>query len=216
MKTILATIALLTSLISFAQIEELGKWKIGMTGSFDNHLSSNFNATPYGNDCGFAPGGCIVEAPTSTFGYSAGILTQYSITRRLEVGIGALYSKQYNTIPEFYPTCGNGCYYLNYIPGATNFIESPVFVRYNFLKTKLNFHIESGVTTTFGLEKMLYDASRFTLKGHSGLGMSYTIGNLINVSATAFYKRKLTDFNRNTDYSAPNYVSFELRTLIVL
>lgn len=218
MKTIITTLVLLISLSSFSQIEQLGKWKIGASASYDMDLYTGFNNIDI-VDPGFAPGGCYGNDYYGTRGYSAGIVGQYSIRPRLEVGIGATYSKKHNQYgsSNYFTYDPLLCYEYYYAPSASNFLDVPVFLRYNFLKSKLNFHIESGVTSTYTLDKFdYYNTSKFAFKAQGGLGVSYTIGQLINISATTFYKRKLTDFNRSTDYGPKNSMSFELRTVFIL
>jgi len=213
MKTIITSLAILISLSSYSQIENLGKWKIGTTVSYDmdlNSFSSLYSSS------GIAPGGCYEPYPspytTRSRGYSAGVIGQYSIFDKLEVGVGAIYSKKYNNYG--YPT--DYLIAIYYVPNPSNFIEVPVFARYNFLKTKLNFHVESGVSTSYILDKSFYSSdSRFAMKAQAGIGMSYTFMNLLNVSATTFYKHRITDFSRKMNYSSPNSLSFELRTAII-
>ncbi|MFT6503212.1 MAG: hypothetical protein ACJASQ_003345 [Crocinitomicaceae bacterium] len=223
MKTIITALALLISAGANSQVEsprttELGKWKIGMTGSYVRHFQDVHVFQE--EQSGFAPGGCY-EQPyyEPQINFTAGIVSSYSILPKLEIGLGVAYSRQQPVNDMLYLpfTCGTGtdfsqCYY---IPNPSRFIETPVFVRYYFLKTKLNFHVESGLTASFGLNNYSEMSPKYNLRTQGGLGMSYTFGGLINVSATAFYKRRITDFNRIMNLNNTNSIAFELRTSFV-
>ncbi|NRA13273.1 MAG: outer membrane beta-barrel protein [Crocinitomicaceae bacterium] len=220
MKEILTALLLITGLTASAQTQELGKWKVGMTGSYDTHFEGSqiINQPNFG----IMAGGCIEPYYESQVNFTAGIIGSYFVLPRLEVGVGVAYSKQETSNPNLYYAnfCGTEPYYLQCGVGLemdqTRFIETPVFVRYNFLKSKLNFHVETGLTLGYGLNNYSFaSSSRFNLRSQGGLGMSYTFGGLINVSATAFYKKKITDFRRITNLNNSNSMALELRTSFI-
>ena len=227
MKELLTALLLISGFTASAQIQELGKWKIGMTGSYERQFQNDqvflFGKMPTQEEqCGFGVGGCYGGSTyTPQRNFTAGVVSSYSIRPKLEIGLGVAYSKQrqqaVNDILYLPFTCGTGtdfsqCYYA---PEPSRFIETPVFVRYHFLKTKLNLHVESGLTASFGLNNYSEITPRYNLRTQGGLGMSYTFGGLINLSATAFYKRKISNFNRLTTLTNTNSVAFELRTSFI-
>lgn len=220
MKTIVTALTLLVSITLNAQVDKatslkLNKWKVGVSGSYDMHFDNSQQS------CGqFAPGGCVEPYIQPRKSFTTGVIGSYSLWSKLEIGLGLAYSRKesaYDYNWYNYGFCGTEpIYIMTYVEPAVNYLETPLFVRYNFLKTKLNFHVETGATLTYNLAKSnFYDDQRYTLRAQGGLGMSYTIGNFLNIGATAFYKRKLTDFKRESYLSTPNSLSFELRTSFI-
>lgn len=213
MKTTILILSILISGYGFSQ-EDFKRWKIGSSISYDGSMRGGFI---YGSN-GIAPGGCVVQEPAFDFDFTAGIVGQYSLTKRLEIGSGLAYSRKTDLESNYYFICGNGliCPPLIaiYAPMQNNFLEIPVFVRYNFLKTKFNFHVEAGTTGGMMLNEN-YFSSKYRLDGQAGLGISYTIADLINLSATTFYGRRLTDFDRNSIIMYPNSLSLEFRAAFI-
>ncbi|MDX2360144.1 MAG: outer membrane beta-barrel protein [Crocinitomicaceae bacterium] len=213
MKTIIFNFCLIVVSISFGQTEDFGRWKFGTSTSFNKNYYGDFGANEVGSTSPCSPDWGLNRIDLTT-----GIIGQYALTRKLEIGMGISYSRK-SHMYDYYEIHGNNifCSSLFYYPPIKfSYLEIPVFARYNFLKTKLNFHVELGVITEFLLEETYYYNSKFSLSGQAGLGISYTIFDALNISATAYFKRKLANFDKLRDVFNPNTVSVELRVAYIL
>ncbi|MFT5821166.1 MAG: hypothetical protein ACI8ZM_002415 [Crocinitomix sp.] len=77
------------------------------------------------------------------------------------------------------------------------FLEVPLYLRYNLLDRKINWHVEAGLDASFTLNRPTIwygeklDVNRFNLNFFAGTGLNYDVNNRINVNLTVGYRRQL-------------------------
>lgn len=217
MKNFLTLILLILSVSAFSQTPEKSKWKLG--GKFAPELATSRNAYAIHN---IEPDMCHMATPfhKRTLSYSVGIVTQYSITKKLDLGIGASFAKR--NIADLCTTDGSliiigphpewPSFSLNPKGYFTmHYVEVPIFTRYEFLDGWFGIHTEAGVTTRYILDQARYNNTQFVLTGQVGFGVNLELYDSFNLSYTTYYNRKLTDFTTNTVYWNSNRISFELK-----
>jgi hypothetical protein len=230
MKTLLLCLIVLLASSSFGQKKDFKRWKVGSVISFDKQLGEKYLSDvelnlSYQNGVSYADRIHVPESSSEkieplSIDFTFGFVGQFSLTPKIEIGTGITLSRKtfrkhyYETWWTCWDEVSIGSHY--YINQSNNYLDIPVFIRYNFLQSKLNFHVESGLTTSHLLEKeQVYGITKWSLFGQAGLGASYTLGNGIQFSSTAFYKRKLTNLDRSQDLFHTNSISFEVRTAFI-
>jgi hypothetical protein len=230
MKTLLLSFVLLLAAASFGQSKDFKRWKVGTMSSFDKQLNEIHLSPEELNGLfpeGFNPNKSIYIPDNATekidpieINFTTGIIGQFSLTEKLEIGMGLAFSKK--TFRKYYHLIyhnWNGTIvtqYNYYIDESNSYFDIPAFLRYNFLKSNFNFHLETGLNTSYYLDQRpTHVASKWSMLGSIGLGASYKLGNGIQFSTTAFYKKKFIDFDRSQEIFHSNSLSFELRTAFI-
>ena len=138
MRTLFTTILLLSTLSVLCQTnsESNGKWKFGVTIAPDIYFNSgSFSLT---EETGFSS----IEA--SGFNFTSGLIGEWSFNSKFDIVSGINYSRK-----DF-----SGRYYCNVCefftipqrePINIQFVEIPVFVRYNMFNNQFGVHVEAGI-----------------------------------------------------------------------
>ncbi len=136
----------------------------------------------------------------SYFNYVVGIVGQFPITQKLDIGTGITYSQQ-DLKGTYY------CAYCNSLPFEPErlnlrFLEIPVFIQYNLLNSKIKLHVQAGFIGSYLISRPdlnLYNRqdlnyasntsfNRPLSKGFLGIGTNIDIGKKINFQLTPTYR----------------------------
>jgi hypothetical protein len=208
MRTLFTIIILLCTLTVFGQANsgKKEKWKVGVTFSPDTYLDSkSFSLT---DETGFSS----VSASNSNF--TSGIVGEWSINSRFEIGLGINYSKKDLSGRYYCDTCE----FLttpSIEPLKVRFVEVPVFVRYNILNKQFGIHVEAGINNGYLLNTINssytgdLSANKYQISGLVGIGIHLALGQRINLSLTSDYRQSFTNLvvGSNLKYRSIGFVT---------
>jgi hypothetical protein len=206
MKAFLISFLILSSLTGFCQdkVNNKGNWNFGIAFSPDIYFNSKSIYT--GSESGY-------HLDPSGFSFTSGIVGLYSFESKFDIGSGINYSQK----------AFSGTYYCSVCdfliapkpePISQQFIEIPLFVRYNILDKKFGVHADAGLTSGYLINNIdtqyegTLTCNRFQFNGQIGLGMNLNLGQRVNLILSSAYNHPFTSFSKgaNSNFS---FVSIE-------
>ena len=197
MKTFLISILILSSLTGYCQdkTDNKGNWNVGITFSPDNYFKSTSILT--GSDIGY-------HLEPSGFSFTSGLVGLYSIESKFDIGSGIDYSqKDYSG--TFYCSLCDFLTTPEPEPIFQQFIEIPLFVRYNILDKKFGVHADAGLTSGYLINNIgaqyegTLNCNKFQVTGHIGLGFNINFGEKISLILSSAYNHPFTSFSKGTN-----------------
>ncbi|MCF6169060.1 hypothetical protein [Lutibacter sp.] len=192
-KKIILILITFSNLICFSQNEH--KILFGLKFSIDNNLSSKYLTTD-GNINGYS------NIVYNEFNFTSGIIAEYSVSSKLNILSGILYSKKdfigtYNcaTCDIIYPFPG-------YSPELIKqrFLEIPILLKYFLINDRFNLSFVSGLNNGFVVENDLKN-NRYVLNGVIGLEIGYEFIEKWNIQLGTDYRKSLTHFYNDKNYN---------------
>jgi hypothetical protein len=209
MKKILIILFLFVSMTSIAQ--SLSVRKIGFTYSFDQQsLPEQVNIHEFYGYAG-------IEKGDNNF--TVGVTTEIALLSRLSLRTGLLYAnKDYSGVFG----CSK-CVYYDFMSSfradymlrmperetiKQRYLEVPAVARFYFVSKRLSVYADGGFTGSFLVENeneinrgddMEVKSNNFILNAEGGVGVSYTIVKVIEISITTVYRNSLTTYIATDD-----------------
>jgi hypothetical protein len=185
------------------KVDNKGNWSIGITFSPDNYFKSTSILT--GSEIGY-------QLEPSGFDFSSGLVGLYSIESKFDIGLGIDYSQKGFTGTFYCSTC-------DFLTApqpeklSQQFIEIPLFVRYNILNKKLGLHADAGFTNGYMINNINtqyegpLNCNKFQFIGQIGLGIDLNFGQKMSLLLSSAYYHPFTSFSKGTN-SNFNYFNF--------